>query len=215
MDKGSNKAGQSQTYKLSDGTVREVYIAPPPPDPERQKAKRKYRRGLISALITLAVVVVLFLLTYFFIAEPIMVDGQSMLPTLQDGEQVLVTKYDYWGDGEPKLLDIVCCYYPDSDSSYIKRVVGLPGDTVELRAGDLYVNGVQIPQPFVQLTLAQDLGPVTVPEGHYFVMGDNRQNSMDSRTESVGPIPKERLGGHARYVVFPFSAFRSLGAGAQ
>lgn len=205
-----------ETYSLSDGTVREITIEPPPLDPEQmaqqKKQRRRRARGLITTLVVFLVLVGLLTLARLILVEPMVVNGESMVPTLLSGESVMVTKFDYWRE-PPELLDVVLCWYPDEQQSFIKRVVGLPGDVVELRAGSLYVNGEEVPQPFVENWLAEDFGPVTVEEGHYCVMGDNRQDSRDSRDPTVGNVPASEIIGHARFVFYPFDQRRSLARG--
>lgn len=204
-----------ETYRLSDGTVRKVRIEAPPPDEKKiqaeKRSNRRFIRGIVITLAAFALLVGLLLLARTYLAEPIRVDGASMVPTLASTEYVLVTKYDYWNGKEPQRMDIVLCWYPGENQSFIKRVIGLPGDVVELRAGDLYLNGTLTSQPFLaDPPLLEDFGPVTVEAGHYCVMGDNRRVSMDSRNASVGNIPLDEIIGHARYVVYPFDSLRSL-----
>ena len=146
-----------------------------------------------------------------FIFEPVRVDGSSMLNTLTDGEYMIATKFDYLL-GDPERFDIVICDYPNtSDGMYrVKRVIGLPDETIELRAGQLYVDGVHIEQDFDMTPNEAYFGPYTVPPGHYFVMGDNRNNSKDSRSAMVGPLARNEIKGHVRAVVFPFGHFRLM-----
>ena len=141
-----------------------------------------------------------------FIFEPVRVDGSSMLNTLTDSDFMIATKFDYLL-GDPERFDIVICDYPNTDDGMyrVKRVIGLPGETIELRAGELYVNGEHVAQDFDMTENETYFGPLTVPEGCYFVMGDNRNNSKDSRSPMVGPLKRSEIKGHVRCVVFPFS----------
>ena len=115
--------------------------------------------------------------------------------------------------GDPERFDIVICDYPNTDDGMyrVKRVIGLPGETIELKKGELYVNGEHVEQQFDMTPNETDFGPFTVPEGHYFVMGDNRNNSKDSRSPMVGPLERKMIKGHVRCVVFPLSKARILG----
>ena len=141
---------------------------------------------------------------------PVRVDGSSMLNTLEDSEFMIATKFDYLM-GDPERFDIVICDYPNTDDGMyrVKRVIGLPGETILLRKGELYVNGEHIEQQFDMTPNETDFGPLTVPEGKYFVMGDNRNNSKDSR--QVGALERKMIKGHVRCVVFPLNKARILG----
>lgn len=206
---------EEETYRLSDGTVRKIRMEAPPPNEKQVQAEkrsnRRFVRGIVITLAAFALLVALLLLARTYLAEPIRVDGASMVPTLATTEYVLVTKFDYWNDHTPQRMDIVLCWYPGENQSFIKRVIGVPGDVVELRAGDLYINEQLVSQPFLaDPPLLEDFGPITVEADHYCVMGDNRRVSMDSRNASVGNVPIENIIGHARYVVYPFDSLRSL-----
>jgi len=153
-----------------------------------------------------------------FLFEPVRVEGHSMDTTLADGEIMFVTKTEYttldlFGNtmtlfGDPERFDIVICHYPNrGDTNFVKRVVGLPGDTVEVKDGYLYVNGEKYEEEYLTNRPDYDMLPYTVPEGMFFVLGDNRSSSNDSHL--IGPIPREMILGHVRQVIFPFSAWRS------
>src|SRR5919109_1918879 len=161
-------------------------------------------RDLIFALMIAALVVV-------FIVQPVKVEGTSMLPRLHDGERIFVNKLIYYDDFRwaPKIErgDIVVFWFPDDPSkSYIKRVIGLPGETVQMRAGRVYVNGKELQEPYLDPTLnvADDDRPPTYVKPHYyFVMGDNRDNSSDSR--SWGLVPEKYIYGKALFRYWPLS----------
>ena len=139
-----------------------------------------------------------------FIFEPVRVDGSSMLNTLENNEFMIATKFDYLL-GNPERFDIVICDYPNTDDGMyrVKRVIGLPGETIELRGGELYVNGEHIEQNFEMTPNETNFGPFTVPEGHYFVMGDNRNNSKDSRSLEIGQVDKREILGKVALILFP------------
>ncbi len=151
----------------------------------------------------------------YFIFAPIVVDGESMMPTLQDRDRMIVNKISY-NIGDAERFDIVVFEAPEG-KDYIKRVIGLPGDTVEYKEDTLYVNGEPIEEPYLEsfkndlldgnLTYDFDLsgvtGQTTVPEGQLFVMGDNRQHSKDSR--SIGFVPIEKVVGEANVVFWPLN----------
>jgi signal peptidase I len=161
-------------------------------------------RDLIFALMIAALVVV-------FIVQPVKVEGTSMLPRLHDGERIFVNKLIYYDEYRwaPKVDrgDIVVFWFPDDPAkSYIKRVIGLPGDKVEMREGILIVNGSELEEPYLDKKLS--LSPRSHPEvdvkpGYYFVMGDNRDNSSDSRT--WGLVPKKYIYGKALFRYWPLN----------
>ena len=182
---------------------------------KREKPKKSWKREVFEWVMVFVVAGVIAFVVRTFVFVPVMVDGQSMMNTLQDREFLIATKYDYLL-GDPERFDVVICHYPgrmrpgllgigEVQEDFVKRLVGLPGETIELRAGELYVNGEFVEQDFARTESVADFGPYTVPEGHYFVMGDNRNNSKDSRSTLVGALPREMIRGHVRAVVFPFS----------
>lgn len=180
-------------------------------DKQQEKPKKSIQREIFEWIMVFVVAAALAFVVRTFIFEPVRVDGSSMLNTLTDGEYMIATKFDYLL-GDPERFDIVICDYPNtSDGMYrVKRVIGLPDETIELRAGQLYVDGVHIEQDFDMTPNEAYFGPYTVPPGHYFVMGDNRNNSKDSRSAMVGPLARNEIKGHVRAVVFPFGRFRLM-----
>ena len=152
-----------------------------------------------------------------------MVDGHSMDDTLSDHEIMFVTKMEYtsldlFGNsfslyGDPERFDVVICHYPNRGTTkFVKRVVGLPGDTVSIHEGYLYVNGEKYEEPYIsdayRLGAGWEYPEITVPEGQYFVMGDHRNNSNDSRY--IGPLDRDMIIGHALQVLYPFSSWRPI-----
>lgn len=174
---------------------------------------KPYKRDSdLRFIISLIVAVTLAFALRLFIAEPVMVDGESMMPNLLDGERMFVEKVSLYFT-EPKRGDIIICYYPNYTTSCVKRVIGLPGDTVSVQDGIVYINGEELDESeywFYRGEMDFDVGETVVPENSVYVMGDNRNHSMDSRTWGVGAIPYERVIGTVRYVVWPFSSFRSV-----
>lgn len=157
-----------------------------------------WARDLVLSVI-IALVVILFLF------QPVKVEGTSMMPGLQDQERVFINKFVYrFGISSVSRGDTVVFWYPgDPSKSYIKRVIGLPGDTVELRQGDVVVNGKYIDEPYVEAAFRDRsvLPPMQVPEGTYFVLGDHRNSSNDSR--NWGPVPAAAIYGKAAFVYWP------------
>ncbi len=169
---------------------------------------RAWARDLLLA-VGLAVVIIIFLY------QPVKVEGTSMTPLLSDQERIFINKFVY--RFEPiERGDVVVFWYPlDRSKSFIKRVVGLPGETVEIRAGRVYVDGQRLPEPYVpsQLADASTSGPVRVPPEQYFVMGDHRSSSNDSRV--FGPVPNRYIYGKAVFAYWPVDRFGSIMASAD
>jgi len=144
---------------------------------------------------------ILALLIRGFVVESFLVDGISMEPTLQDGERLLVNKLVYRFH-PPERFDIVVFHYPrDPSRDFIKRVIGLPGETVEIVEGQVYVNGRPVEEPYVVNRGPDFYPPITVPPGHVFVLGDNRPHSDDSR--SGWTVPVREIIGKAFLVYWP------------
>ena len=152
-----------------------------------------------------------------FLFTPIVVDGVSMMPTLADGDRMIVNKIGYT-IGKPDRFDIVVFHAPEQ-KDYIKRVIGLPGDEVEYRDDILYINGEPIEEPYLDkykaevadspltedFTLEEKIQSTVVPEGHVFVLGDNRRKSKDSR--HIGVVPIDEIIGNTKIVFWPIKDF--------
>ena len=147
---------------------------------------------------------------YFFLGRPFTVSGASMYPTLHNGDRMVLSKV-----GDIHRFDVVILKAPDENVEYIKRVIGMPGDTVEMKNGVLYINGKKVDQPFINtealakqtvfiddFTLESLTGEAKVPEGKYFVLGDNRGVSKDSRM--IGYIDRSAIEGKAVFTIWPF-----------
>ena len=166
-------------------------------------------QSLIDLLHDLAVAVVVCVLLITYVVQAFKVQGTSMSPELLDGERILVNKFLYrFGDIERG--DVVVFWYPeDPKLSFIKRIVGLPGETVEVRNGKVYVDGILIDEPYVVVDNAdrRSLASQEIRPGHYFVLGDNRRGSNDSR--SWGLVPERYIYGKAFVRIWPL---RDVGA---
>ena len=187
---------------------RESGALAPEQRPAQQGKTNKIVREVLSWIELIAIAAGLAFLIHTFIFQPVRVEGPSMSYTLLDDEYMIVTKYDYWL-GEPERFDVVICRYPGRGrTNFVKRLVGLPGDTVSMLNGTLYVNGEAVDEPYITNHANYDMEAVTLGENEYFVLGDNRSSSNDSHL--VGTLSRDQIRGHVRLVVFPFSHFRVI-----
>jgi len=162
----------------------------------------------------LGIAVVLALIIRTFLFAPFLVDGSSMMPTLENGERLIVSKLIYYIQ-EPKPGDIIV-FHATKEKDYIKRVIATEGQTVEMRDDQLYIDGKPVDEPYLKqykeqaraegYVLTEDFGPEKVPAGEIFVMGDNRRNSTDSRV--IGPVPVENVVGRSELVIWPLNKIR-------
>lgn len=159
----------------------------------------------ILEVIVLAVGI--FLIVYLLILRPHKIKGQSMHPNFPDGEYLLTEKVTYYRN-DPKRGDVVVFKPPISEDEFIKRIIGVSGDTVSVSNGKVFVNGQLLNENYIKVNTSSgsflsEGETYTVPEGNYFVLGDNRPHSSDSR--SWGPITKKVITGKAWVIYFPFN----------
>ena len=175
---------------------------------ENMHGSRSFRN--VSFLLYIALVVLVALTIRSFIAEPIRVDGDSMIPTLVHNEDMLVEKMSYWFS-DPLRGDIIICFYPGYTESCDKRVIGLPGETVSVKDGKIYINDVALDESaYWSGEIVGNTDPVTVGAREVFVVGDNRNGSKDSRNPTVGSIPYAKVVGRVVAVVYPFNEFETF-----
>ena len=138
------------------------------------------------------------------------VSGDSMYDTLIHNERMFVEKVSYWFE-RPQRGQIIICYYPNHTSTCVKRIIGVPGDRVAITGGELYLNGEKLDESaYWEDLIWGDMAEITVPEDCVFVMGDNRNDSSDSRSPLVGPIPYSRIVGRVRSVIWPIEEARKV-----
>lgn len=176
---------------------------------ENMRGSRVYRNA--EFLLYIVIVVLTALAIRSFIAEPIRVDGDSMIPTLTNNEDMLVEKVSYWLS-DPMRGDIVICYYPGYSESCVKRVIGLQGESVSISDGTIYINGAPLDESIYWTgEIVGDMDPVVVGEREVFVVGDNRNGSKDSRHPSVGCIPYSKVVGRVIAVIWPLGDYEAFG----
>ncbi|MEO4053847.1 signal peptidase I [Solibacillus sp. CAU 1738] len=178
---------------------------------------------LLSWVKTLGFAVLLAVGLRYFIFTPTVVVGASMMPTFENEDKIIVDKIG------PKLtnydrFDVVVFEFNDNED-YIKRIIGLPGDHIEYKNDSLFINGEKYDEPYLDaykgaltdsgkltadFTLDAYLGETVVPEGHFFVLGDNRRKSLDSRDASVGFIEQDKIIGKVRFVIYPIKRMQII-----
>ena len=172
--------------------------------------ERSIIRELLGWIVYILIIVGLTYLIVTFVGQRTRVSGSSMETTLSDGDQLIVDKISY-RFRDPKRYDIVVFPYQyEEDTYYIKRIIGLPGETVQVGGGKVYINGEVLDEHYgneemLNPGIAEE--PVTLGEDEYFVLGDNRNHSQDSRDPSVGAVHRKDLLGRAWIRIWPFDKF--------
>jgi signal peptidase I len=171
--------------------------------PQLRRELRSWTRDLAIAL-GLALVIIIFLY------QPVKVEGTSMAPLLSDQERIFINKFVY--RFEPiERGDVIVFWYPiDRSKSFIKRVIGLPGETIEIRGGRVFVDGKQLSEPYVPASYLDGASYplIQIPADNYYVMGDHRDSSNDSRV--FGPVGRQFIYGKAVFAYWPVDHFGSL-----
>jgi signal peptidase I len=204
MEHSDEKAGALSVNSNSSASISSNTSSEQPPSLLSLRHEiRVWTRDLLIA-IGLALVIIVFLY------QPVKVEGTSMAPLLSDQERIFINKFVYRFEAIHRG-DVVVFWYPlDRSKSFIKRVIALPGETVTIRQGVVTVNGTVVPEPYVppQYEDVSDYGPQRVPADSYFVMGDHRISSNDSRV--FGPVPSQFIYGRAVFAYWPVDHFGSL-----
>lgn len=188
-------------------------------------------RGLVRSIVETTLLALLVFLAVRASFQNFRVDGTSMAPTLEDGQFLLVNKLVYSEIDKGKLSKFVpfleaeedekqfVFHAPDRgdiivlrdprrpDQDLIKRIVGLPGETVEISSGTVFINDLRLEEPYIQSAWNDTRAKIAIPEDHYYVLGDNRNNSLDSRSQQVGLIPQSLIVGKALLTYWPFDSF--------
>jgi len=186
------------------------YFTEPYPDPDLENPKPNKRSigRIIVDILETAMLSVLLFLAINAISARIRIESISMQPTLYEGDFVMVNKLAY-KIGSPERGDVIIFHYPpDPDREpYIKRVIGLPGDRLQVQNGSVYINGEPVQEPYISAPPAYT-GEWTIPEGTVFVLGDNRNHSSDSH--NWGTVPIENVIGKALVVYLPVAHWQIL-----
>ncbi len=173
------------------------------------KHKKKEKSALREMAEVVVVALVLAFLIKTFVVGNFWIPSESMVPTIEVNDKVIVTNFSYWF-AEPERGDVIVFRFPhDPKKDYIKRCIGLPGETIQFQNSQLYVNGELVEEPYLPEDLEfEDYGPVQVPEGQYFMCGDNRNHSSDSRV--WGFVEKKLIIGKAQVIYWPFDRWTTL-----
>lgn len=180
----------------------------------KAKTRREKLHDVLDWVVYILIVAVLAFLLLNYVAQRVLVDGTSMNPTLQNKDSVLVEKLSYRFD-DPERYDIVVFRYLGKDDTYyIKRIIGLPGETVQIIDGYVYIDGELLESDTygndIMLSAGRASEPITLGEYEYFVLGDNRNGSSDSRAESVGNVARSQILGKAFIRIWPLTDLELL-----
>ena len=205
----NNTPGETEEVNIEQKTVITI---------EEEPKKKSVGKEILDWIVSIVVAVVAVLIINQFLFVQVMVDGQSMFPTLHDGDRLFAYRFMY----EPKQQDIVVVEPFLKEGTvkgklmfgrtlYIKRVIATEGQTVDIKDDKVYVDGELFDEPYIAesvRTIAGTLAlPLTVPEDSVFVMGDNREHSRDSRDATVGILRNDQVVGKATFRLFPFNSF--------
>lgn len=170
-------------------------------------AKNKIAKEILEWALTIIIPVVAALLIHQYLFTFARVDGTSMLDTLHENNIMGVSRLHYRLN-EPQRGEIITCNYPgEGNKLFVKRIIGLPGETIEIREGTVYIDGEPIAETYLTRVDDQSMDPITLAKNEIFVMGDNRPVSRDSR--AVGPLTLDEIYGRVLFVAFPFNEIRS------
>lgn len=172
--------------------------------------KESIKREIMEWIIVIEVAVILAVVLNMFLIVNAIVPTASMEPTIMTGDRIFGNRLAYKKD-DPKRGEIIIFKFPDDEKQlFIKRIIGMPGETVSMKDGKVYINDEVLDEPYLATIPYGDFGPVTVPEGAYFMMGDNRNNSADSRFWNQPFVYRDKILGRAAFCYFPFSHFGKI-----
>ena len=178
-----------------------------------ERTAKNMVKEVLSMALYIAVVLCITFLVVRYVGQRTQVDGHSMENTLFDGDNLIVDKISYRFT-DPKRFDIIVFpYHYKEDTYYIKRIIGLPGETVQTRDGEIYIDGAILEEDYgkeTMLTSGRAADQIQLGEDEYFVLGDNRNHSEDSRFDDVGNIERSEIIGRAFIRIWPFERFGLL-----
>src|SRR5713101_7698441 len=211
MDSAEEKLPPTSAIPESPDPASPASKTPPSGSPTTHSLRNEIRVWTRDLLIAIGLALVIIVFLY----QPVKVEGTSMAPLLSDQERIFINKFVY--RFEPiERGDVVVFWYPlERSKSFIKRVVALPGEIVEIRQGRVFVDGKRLNEPYVppRFADASNYGPTRVPDDAYFVMGDHRASSNDSRV--FGPVPSRYIYGKAVFAYWPVDRFGTIPAAIE
>ncbi len=164
-------------------------------------------KEILSWIITILIAIIVALLVKTYVFELVTVQQTSMYPTLQENDKLISSKISYI-TSTPQRYDISIISLKEEDIDYVKRVIGMPGDELYIEDSKVYINGNVIEEPYIsQEEEFPDYPLVTIPQGQYFVIGDNRNNSLDSRAPQIGFIEEDEFIGKVVFRLTPIESF--------
>ena len=215
----SDKTEESAQAEETAASAEDAQTAEPSPEEIKSKRKKKFWKEVREWIVSLAAALLIVFLVRFFLFTIIRVDGSSMETTLHSGERLFVTVADVKFGGGVDRGDVVICHYPNRGwTNFVKRVVAVPGDRIYRKDGVTHViysvvngNTTEIVDEALPGSGSRgDIEEYELGENEYFVVGDNRINSHDSRSDDVGVITKDMLVGRVRHVIWPLSDIRAV-----
>ena len=180
--------------------------------PARKKARKRRTNPMLALLYWLLAIALAFGISYFvreYGFEIVRVSGDNMYETLMDGDLALVTKFDYQSEA-PAQGDVVAVEMGGQKGVILRRVIGMPGDTVEIVDGETLINGAKLLEQYIGLNTYDTFDGKTLPSGKYYLLGDNRTETNDSRDPQIGLVDREDIVGKVRWVIWPLSHLGSL-----
>lgn len=207
MDNNNTNDEQNKVQEKAEETVENTYQRPnetmtQTTEEIAKEIKKEKKGGVLKEIISLAIVIIIVLLIKQFVVTPVQINGDSMLPTLDDGDVMILNKISYKISGI-KRFDMVVI--DNNDTLLIKRVIGLPGETISVKDNKLFVNGKEVEQKFLSKDEITDDFETVVTDDCYFVLGDNRDISLDSR--ELGCFNINEIQGTTSLTIYPFNRF--------
>lgn len=181
-------------------------------DNRRKREKRKVLREALEDIALILFIVILVMVLQNYVIVNAVIPSGSMESTIMTGDRVFGYRLAY-RDDKPQRGDIVIFRYPDNEEElFIKRVIGLPGDKIEIKDGLVYINDSEEPleEPYLTVTPVGSYGPYNVPDGHYFMLGDNRNYSKDSRMWKNPYVEEKKILAKAVFRYYPFSQMGTI-----